>query len=1459
MLGQREAAFSGDGRDLSENIATFFKSDTRPGVAETVEAFIKHLTDGEFTAVEEDTIAVILSQLEAKRARSSPDVSEFLETLNAIADNKTGSVISQGYLNLATKYSQGELRQFKKYNDAMLLLLRESVLSRTTTRDWRIVQDEYKIVEENGQPAVVFSGAQLGLYTGSDTILIDDADGTYYPYDAKWIGTKGTVLWTKAGFTPEEAYATLGNYTINLNSASYDADSVLFYFPRIGEKSYQGKLSDKASIGSGSGLRGYPQFTSYEAVLELNNLFENIDYSGGFTIQGSEILGTGTDSLRAQVTIKQNDTIRMRVASQSFSIQPDRIAALEAAISIYLESDSVFHNQQIFSYIDNSKTVTLSKERTGLSQSPYSDTYHYLEFTIDNVVWNINTDSMLFKSIANPQRVMPVSSQFLFTENEYAIIRGALGYNPLQRIYNYVTPPSPVTFHIDDLARYFNNTPENIQNLLLLLAVKGYLYYDPSSGIITVKNKLKHYVLSHLKVTDYDNIQFESQVEDRTIPNASLHLSDSRMDFFGVETVVISDSQATYIYPKDGELSVNKSLGLNFDGQVHSGRFDYWGDSFQFNYQKNYIELDDLDSVKFKYPDYDEKGNYIGLRQIQTAIENVTGILYVDAPDNKSGLKPIDSFPIFDCFKKSFVFYDRAYIYDSVYDRERFFYTIDPFRVVNLDKFTADGLQFPGELTAADITPKIRNALTIQEDFSLGFIQPSPTSGYAMYKGKGTGRGTFYLSNRGYIADGAISYLAADSRSANHILFPDSMESFTSEFDLNRTAGSSYPPAFGEDVTTHWVPYMDSMYVFKKEKPIKVYDGRIDFAGDLVLTPKELVGRGTVNYQNLSMSSQSFAFLPNNVKSKESQLKINNIVGGGSALVASDVEANIDLNTEVGQFLTNEDTTRIYLPSNAFATTLQKFTYDFKSSQVDFNKGENQYEEDAVFISEAKEGEDPLVFESSKAVFTLEDQNILAQNVPFLLVADAKIVLPNNELNIKKGGDIGTVQGAEIYASAENENHRIYNALVNIFGKDKFTGFGYYNYLGSNVDSTQIYFNDIRVDAEGHTLAKATINDTALFMIGPGFQFRGLATLRSQAYELYFAGGVKPAHNLKGLGTEWIAVNDSFGENRIVLNLNEAKNEQGQELTTAVYYDEAGTEIDRVFLGKPAKESNHIVTSATGYLFFDDLDSVYHLGPKEYIDFIRDGYQPDFTAKGYRLARVIPKTNNFELWGPFDFSTSFKHIDYQMAGKYIYNTRYLTDLFTTSMMINIPISEEAALVMADSFVDNAYQAEASIGEGGWIENAFALMIEKKSDREAVVGEFNSSGFIPSVDATRKTFIITKAEFRYNEAYNALLSDGPIHVANVASTPVDKQIGGGIMIQNKEKNEDRFTMLFQSSPGGFHYFSYNTGAMYYLSSDYDFNDIMESNREQLLKDTKGYEQNQANKNEWSAFKFDILKL
>ena len=77
------------------------------------------------------------------------------------------------------------------------------------------------------------------------------------------------------------------------------------------------------------------------------------------------------------------------------------------------------------------------------------------------------------------------------------------------------------------------------------------------------------------KGTDYDNIHLQSTISGK--PNVTLNFDNNEFEIQGgYEKIQISDSQQTYFVPHDQVVKFKKNRDMLFDGEVHSGRFDFF-------------------------------------------------------------------------------------------------------------------------------------------------------------------------------------------------------------------------------------------------------------------------------------------------------------------------------------------------------------------------------------------------------------------------------------------------------------------------------------------------------------------------------------------------------------------------------------------------------------------------------------------------------------------------------------------------------------------------------------------------------------------------------------------------------------------------------------------------------------------------------------------------------------------
>ena len=219
-----------------------------------------------------------------------------------------------------------------------------------------------------------------------------------------------------------------------------------------------------------------------------------------------------------------------------------------------------------------------------------------------------------------------------------------------------------------------------------------------------------------------------------------------------------------------------------------------------FNYDKFEVQFDSVRNLDFYLP-FGEKDPNTGQRNataMNSTIEYISGVLLVDAPNNKSGKEDLAMFPSMQSKKPSYVYYQRPETQNNVYRRDSFFFRLDPFAFNSLDDYEPSDLQFKGEMFPALIFPPYRETIVLRpDDKSFGYVHTTPVAGYPTYTGKGLYKGKIDLSNKGLLGQGTLSYLTADIDSEDFIFRPKQTTGTARRFDMeeDRTGAVKTPQA----------------------------------------------------------------------------------------------------------------------------------------------------------------------------------------------------------------------------------------------------------------------------------------------------------------------------------------------------------------------------------------------------------------------------------------------------------------------------------------------------------------------------------------------------------------------------------------------------------------------------------------------------------------------------------------
>ncbi len=1291
---------------------------------------------------------------------------------------------------------------------------------------WRVNRQAFRFFLKNDNLEVKYDTVTLTCTNRKDSISINNTSGIYSLNTKMWTGKKGKVFWSRSKYPEDEIFAELNRYRINMVQNTYAADSAYFTNKDYFTKPSLGTLTDKLIKDYTPDNIPYPEFQSYDRWFNIKNLFPDVDYEGGFVMKGSRLIGTGSNEKLATIRIKKNKKEFLKVEGNILIFQRQVLNSDKASIRFKFEKDSIYHPGLNFNYNDKNKTVTISANDKLLSQSPYSSTFHKLSITAQQLRWKIDEDKIYFSAPtgSNLGRATFESNNF-FNQENFDRMMGPDEQHPLLMVAKYANKVKSKFFIAEDIAKFVKKPIEQVRIEMMRIAMQGYIFYNFETDEIQLTPKLSDAIRARGQLIDYDVINFSSQTPGN-VPNAVLDIKSMDLMVNGVENISVSDSQNVRIYPANNQIVMQNNRNFYFAGVVRAGLFTYYGKKFQFDYDNFKLALDDVDSLNldFKTNDFDMYGRKV-LQNITSTFEKIKGDILIDKPDNKSGIKDNPEYPIFNSLQKSFIYYDNIAIHNGVYKRDSFYFEVYPFRFTNLNNFEQSNLNFRGILYSANIIAPIEESLKLRPDNSLGFVNTAPPEGYAMYQGKGRIFNKIDLSNQGFRADGEIKYITSTTASNDFYLFPDSMVTLSSSFDIGKqVAGIEYPKTVGGIHKIKWQPKQERMKIRQGMQPFEMYEGQAKLSGDLILGPLGLIGDGTLSMENAKMFSSKYEFNADDVYTDIASLDLFTPETDQIAFTSKNLKAKVDFKEQVGHFTKNEESIFARMDPLKYEVFLDKFDWSMSNDEltmatptrqkaVEMQKFHvsNMVDRDTIpsgsLYYSTKFDEDSLYFFSPKAKYSLRTSELNADSVKYLIVADAKIIAPKNKINVKPQTRILPLSGALIFANLKNKFHKIYNSDITIAGRKKYFGKGYYDYI-DEADSTQtIVFNELKVDSSLNTTAITTLTEPDRFMLSPNFAYIGKVTLNAPQKFLTFNGGVKPVLSCPRFKPSWLKFQSVINPDSIFIPVDEVPFNLNQvRLINGSIIRLDSLRLYGSFFDSRKDYEDVPISLASGFLTFNKLNRRFIIAPSHKILF------PDSTGNSVSLQKDY-------CWmfgeGKLNLPYNLGQVKLVPTGSLIH--RLEENLLTLDLIlqINFHMNQSSLEAMAADINSNIMLEGVDLKRKIYRKTLY----ERLTPRDAAIA-LNQINLFGAMSQTPKDFesTITLAEvkLRWNPKTRSLISVGKLGIGTIGNIQVNKKVNGYLEIV-KRRSGDFMTLYFHLGDTKYYVFTYTKGSMQ-VSSD-----------------------------------------
>src|ERR1035437_4534380 len=928
-----------------------------------------------------------------KKLRPYPDYNNFLSALiNFYSSAKLQESSFQSWKASVEKLLwSSSTKKLSDFLDFSNILFTSNTLYKSNSVEWFIGSNNYTF-EYDSLPKIVFTSTNLYCAVKAYTATIFGTSGTYYPTEKKWTGKGGKVTWARDGIDDKLIYAELNRYTAILTKQSYSADSVKFTNQIYFKTPLLGTLEEKAVPDATPENATYPRFESYSTRFEIKNIAQGkVDFSGGFSLRGSKFIGSGSKTTDAYLIFKRNNKPLVKASGKTFIFKKDRISSEDAAITMYLEKDSIYHPSINVKFDIDNKEVILIRILEGISKTPYFNTFHKVDMYIEEIDWKLDSANMYFKTlIGSSQGVAEFASANYFRADVFYQLQGIDQTNPLTDLKNCGEQLKKKEFSVVEFSKCRRLDPNDIRPSLIAIANLGFIIYKPADDIIILQDRLYQFLKAKTGTVDYYVIGIHSEVHGG-YTNAVLNLLNYDLKIYGVQQIFLSDSQNVFIYPAKKQIVLKKNRDFTFGGMVNAGRFTIYGKDFVFNYDQFKININNGDSIRFSVRRLtpDAFGNSPNV-SVKSVIEQVQGELIIDRTNNKSGRMSFPQYPIFNSSKESFVYYSRRSIQKGVYKRDKFYFKIDPYSLDSLDDFKTEALKLKGTLSSAGIFPDFNDTLSIQQDYSLGFIRPTPKGGFSSFGDKGVFSNKIKLSNEGLHGDGTIDYLTATMNSTNMIFYPDSVNGMAEKLTVREQKGEKveYPPVKGDSVYVHWTPKKDLMQVFSQLKPLDMYKGQAQMKGRVDYSPKEMNGNGKLDFSGATMSANLMKFKNKKVLSDTASFSLKALESSQFAFSTKNVNAIINFKKKTGDLASNGKGSIVEFPVNQYICYMDNFKWNMDQGEIELASRDANKPKDArmlelsgpEFIS-TNPKQDSLRFNAPKAKFDFKNYIISAQDV----------------------------------------------------------------------------------------------------------------------------------------------------------------------------------------------------------------------------------------------------------------------------------------------------------------------------------------------------------------------------------------------------------------------------------------------------------------------------------------------
>lgn len=1436
--------------------------------------------------------------MESKRLKAYPEIYNYIFSVYSFVKNKQPESSFAAWHSSVDKLLDAKnINKFKDFIEMSAGFFSKGMLASSSNEEWYFYGSY--VFEYTDKPFIKFTdgrlvcgfpnkGAKRGEPRFLDSLVVYNTNGTYDPILKKWIGKGGKVNWVKVGLKDSETFAELGNYDASMKSNFLKADTVSLTSPFFPGKKVKGTLNDRAFRVIREADKNYPQFISHERKLAINNILPDMDYVGGFSLEGSSVVGLGNQKELAQLTIKRNGKKFLIAKTQYIAIAPTKILSNITQTTIYVgEKDSITHPGVGFMYAKDSNSVELTRGKSGVLQSPFTDSYHQLEWYVQKVTWNRTGSDLVFTyefGTSQEQRIARFESMNFYDGRLYDRLQGMEQVHPLAALYNYCYKFDEFTLTEGKAATAMGKTVDQVKTQLLDLASYGFISYDTENKIVTVNQKTKVFIEARAGKRDYDNLIFVSDmrpkpkyapeqlkdnpalqkiakedsllaIQRRTMPNfGKMSLSSMDISLEAVDRVTISDAQASFVLPDKARVTIAKNRDFKFTGWASSGKFEVHTLEASYNYEANKINLTKTDKSYFRVKPLSQAD---GNRSIAlgSALNGISGEIIIDDPTNRAGMKKdITKYPILKSAKPSKVYYNQYDLFKGAYDSARFYYTCAPFEMDSLDNFNEKSFRLKGELVSAGIFPVIKEDLKIMADYSLGFSTVAPQEGHVFYGTKAMYKNKIVLSNNGLQGAGVINFIQSTSDSKAFTFLPDSTLGYAKFENKPVEAGVQFPDVKSPDAFITYVPRQNLLKASSTlENELAFFGGEAKMKGTAIIQPTGMTGYGIMSMQKASLGSDAFKFKRHDIDADTAVFNLKNPFqeAGESPLAFSsnNVNAHISFKDRKGDFKSNDGEEMKIFHVIKYAAKVDVFTWLMDQDEMELSKnakksGDISFNTDLDLAQpnmfSIHPDQDSLQFAAPKVKFSMRDKVLYCSSTKFIDVADARIYPDSSKVTIRKNAAMDPLLNSKIVANYVTKYHTFLNAKTSISARRKYASEGDYPYFDADSVKTMIHMDKIGVDSSYQTIATGTVKSEAGFKLNKYFDYYGDMKIKAANPLISFAGATRINHNCEKFTKSWMSFAAEIDPKNIQIPVTpNMKTLDGQAIAAGIVWRDSrqkdSIRLYPTFLSSLEDPNDPIFITATGVLQYDFSSKEFQIGQKEKL--LNRNEPGNFIALHTESCSMIGE-------GKINLGMDYGDVTVDAVGMVTYNQQNGQTDVNATLKLNLPMDKGIWESAGQRIVDYKESKPLSF-ETTNIEQALLTWGDRKTadkiKSDYTLSEDKKVKRLP--DEMEKSIVITGVHLKnipMSKDVRGLMSslEGAA-IVNFYGKPVMRQVVfRSAFEQIYSSNGDHFTMMMQVPGGPDYLLDYSMmrkdGTLNIITSDSDLSNAINGIKEDKRK-------------------------